>query len=110
MINTERKNIDWQKTGKNLQLLRNDNIDLRRNVCNALNYDKGECSGKCEECKYEMDNSISRAELARVFKVSESVVFNWENGITAVSLEDMLFYCQISNVRLSKIIVYKKSS
>ena len=106
MINTQRKLIDWQKTGKNLQLLRNDNIYLRRNVCNALNYDKGKCSRKCEECRYDMDNSISRAELARVFQVSESVVFNWENGKTPVSIEDMLFYCQIANVSLSEIIVY----
>ena len=89
-------------------MLRNDNIHLRRNVCNALNYDKGECSGECEDCRYDMDNSISRSELARVFKVSESVVFNWENGITPVSLEDMLFYCQIAKVKLSDVIVYKQ--
>lgn len=102
----ERKYINWQKTGKNLQLLRNDNIHLRRYVCNVLNYDKGACSGECKSCKYEMDNSISRVELARIFNVSESVIFNWENGKTPVSIEDMLFYCQIAEVGLDEIIVF----
>ena len=103
---SNRKYIDWQKTGKNLQLLRNDNINLRRHVCSTLNYHKGECSGECPSCKYEMDNNISRTELAKVFNVSESVIFNWENGKTPVSLEDMLFYCQIADVELPEIIVY----
>ncbi len=53
-----------------------------------------------------MDNHISRNELAEVFGVSESVIFNWENGRTAVSLEDMLFYAQISQKELSDIIIY----
>lgn len=106
MKKQERKLIDWTKTGKNLQLLRNDNIELRRTVCSSLNYDKGNCSGECDSCKFEMDNSISRTELAQLFKVSESVIFNWENGKTPVSLEDMLFYCQIAKVTLSEIIIY----
>ena len=104
--NSQRKRIDWIKTGRNLQLLRNDNIHLRRYVCSALNYDKGECSGECNDCKFEMDSSISRVELAQVFNVSESVVFNWENGKTPVSVEDMLFYCRISQVQLTDIIVF----
>ncbi len=101
-----RKFIDWKKTGRILQLLREDNIELRRAVCNALKHDKGDCSGECVECRFEMDNHISRKELADVFGVSESVIFNWENGRTAVALEDMLFYAQISKKELSEIIVY----
>lgn len=102
----KRKRINWQKTGKNLQLLRNDNLNLRRNVCRALNFHKGDCSGDCNCCKYEMDNNISRTELAKVFNVSESVIFNWENGKTPVSLEDMLFYCDIADVDLYEITVF----
>ena len=102
-----RKYIDWKKTGKNLQLLRNDNLNLRRYVCSQLNFQKGNCSGACNDCKYDMDSTISRAELARVFNVSESVVFNWENGKTPVSLEDVLFYCEITNVGMQEIVVYQ---
>ena len=97
--------IDWKKTGRNLQLLREDNIELRRCVCNAHKHDKGDCSGECHECRFEMDNHISRKELADVFGVSESVIFNWENGRTAVALEDVLFYAQISKKELSDIIL-----
>lgn len=102
----QRQYINWIKTGKNLQLLRNDNINLRRYTCRALNYDKGECSGECADCKFDMDSNISRVELAKIFNVSESVIFNWENGKTPVSLEDMLFYCQITQLNLFDIIVY----
>lgn len=103
---TERKFIDWKKTGKNLQLLREDNIELRRCVCGALKHDSGECSGMCASCKYEMDSHISRKELSEIFGVTENVIFNWENGRTAVSLEDMLFYAQISKKELREIIVF----
>ena len=106
MLNIERKYIDWKKTGKNLQLLRNDNINLRRNVCSALNSHKGDCSGDCDSCRFEMDNFISRPELAQVFNVSESVIFNWENGKTPVSIEDMLFYCRLAGVEMRDILVF----
>lgn len=99
--------IDWKKTGKNLELLRNDNKRLRRYVCSALRRDEGNCSGECETCKFDMDSSISRPELASVFHVSESVIFNWERGKTPVSLENMLFYCQIAEVDLKEIIVFE---
>ena len=102
----KRKIIDWEKTGKNLQLLRIDNISLRRCVCNALS-DKERCSGRCDECKFEMDTSISRTELAEVFCVSESVVFNWENGKTPVPVEELLFYCQLADVELEDVLVYR---
>ena len=101
-----RKFIDWKKTGRNLQLLREDNIELRRFVCNALKHDKSECSVRCGECKFEMDNHISRKELSDVFGVSESVIFNWENGRTSVGLEDILFYAEISKKELADIIIY----
>ena len=101
-----RKYINWEKTGKNLQILRADNLPLRKYVCHELNYDKSECSGDCDNCKYEMDTNISRTELAKVFNVSDNVIFNWENGITPVALEDMLFYCQLAGVTLDDIVVY----
>ena len=107
MEKIERKYVNWDRTGKNLEFLRCDNLNLRRNVCNLLNYDKGLCSGECEICRYEMDNSISRSELATVFNVSESVVFNWENNRTHISIEDLLFYCQLASVGIDDILVYE---
>lgn len=101
-----RQFIDWKKTGRNLQLLREDNIELRRIVCGALKHYKGDCVGECEECKYEMDNHISRKELSDVFGVSESVIFNWENGRTPIGYEDLLFYAQLSKTGLDKIVVF----
>lgn len=103
---THRK-IDWKKTGKNLQLLRNDNMNLRRNVCYQINYKKGNCSGMCATCKYDMETAISRTELARVFFVSESVIFNWENGKTPISLEDIYFYCALADVDMDDIVVFQ---
>jgi DNA-binding XRE family transcriptional regulator len=105
-MDVKRKYINWIKTGKNLELLRNDNINLRRCTCYVLNFKKAQCSGECDNCKYEMDSNISRTELARLFNVSESVIFNWENGRTPISLEDILFYCKIAKVNLDDIIVY----
>ena len=109
-LNTEikltRKKIDWKKTGRNLQLLRNDNINLRRTVCQQLNFHKGNCSGMCATCKYDMETAISRTELARIFYVSESVIFNWESGKTPVSLEDIIFYCELAGVTMDDIIVF----
>ena len=101
-----RKYINWKKTGKNAELLRKDNLTLRRKVCSALNSDKGNCSGICDTCKYEMDNSISRPELSQVFNVSESVIFNWENGKTPISLEDVLFYCQLAEIDIEDLLVF----
>lgn len=89
-----------------MQLLREDNIELRRAVCGALKHDKGECSGECGDCRYEMDNHISRKELAQVFGVSESIIFNWENGRTAVDYENLLFYAQLSKMKLTDIVVF----
>lgn len=98
--------VDWKKTGKNLQLLREDNIELRRCVCSALKHDKSECSEPCSRCKYEMDNHISRKELSDVFGVSESVIFNWENGRTEVDYENLLFYAQLSKLDIKEIVIF----
>ena len=102
----KRKFIDWKKTGRNLQLLREDNIELRREVCRVLKHDKGECSGECSYCVYEMDNHISRKELSEVFGVSDSVIFNWENGKTVVDYENLLFYSQLAQLPLDDIVIF----
>ena len=102
----QRKFIDWKKTGKVLQLLREDNIELRKAVCGALKHDKDECGGVCAECKYDMDNHISRKELSEVFGVSESVIFNWENGRTNVDYENLLFYAQLAKTDIEKIVIF----
>ena len=107
MKTVDRKFVDWIKTGKMLQRLREDDMELRRFVCNALKHDKGDCSGNCSQCVFEMDNHISRKELADVFGVSESVIFNWENGRTEVSLEDILFYSQITKKPYTAFVVFR---
>lgn len=106
MQRVERKNVDWVKTGTRLMALRTSSITLRRYVCWSLRYDLGECSGECGTCEFEMDRSISRAELADVFNTTENVIFNWESGKTPVPLEDLLLYTGISQVPLEEIIVY----
>lgn len=106
MIELKRKYIDWANTAKNLKLLRRDNINLRRYVCSQLNYDKGECSGECETCKFDMDESISQLELAKVFNVSESMIVNWENNKSRPQLDDLLFYSQICRLDLYDVIVF----
>ena len=106
MLPINRKFVDWKKTGKNLQLLREDNIELRRSVCGALKHDKSDCSVECGECKFEMDNHISRKELSQVFGVSESVIFNWENGRTVIDYENLYFYSQLSKVDINDIVIF----
>lgn len=111
-MNIERKFIDWDATGYKLFRLRSDNANLRRCVCKVLRKGTEKCtnqSGNCETCEYKhMDRSISRPELADVFGVSESVINNWEKGRTAIGIEDLLFYCQIANVELEDILVFRK--
>ncbi len=109
LFDIRKRNINWQKTGKNLFLLRDDNINLRRFVCHSLKFDSDKClgGGDCANCSpADMDNRISRQELADVFCVSESVVVNWESGRTPIGLEDLLFYAQIARVELKDIIVF----
>lgn len=105
-MDNQRHHIDWKKTGKNLQLLRNDNVNLRREVCRANNLHKDECGGDCEDCRFEMDSNISRKELALLFGVSDNVIYSWETGRTPIGLEDLLFYCQISKSGLEEIVVF----
>lgn len=106
MKNIKRKYIDWSKTGKNLKLLRDDNVNLRREACRVNNLHKADCSGECESCKYDMDSNISRKELAALFGVSDNVIYSWETGRTPIGLEDLLFYCQIAKVKPEDIIVF----
>lgn len=101
-----RKYVNWDKTAANLRLLRQDNLNLRRYVCSTIRVKKQLCDGEnCANCKYEMDPSISRAELATVFNVTESVIFNWENGKSLPTLDDLLFYAQICNLNLFDVVV-----
>lgn len=106
MKDKQRKCINWEKTGKKLQLLRIDNINLRRFCCKQLKFDKGNCSGNCDLCVFEMDHSISRAELARVFNVSENMIVNWENGKSRPTMEDILFYADICEIELFDVLIF----
>jgi DNA-binding XRE family transcriptional regulator len=104
----ERKTIDWKKTGRNLKLLRQDNLLLRRYVCRTLRMKHGECDGEdCIRCRFEMDPNISQAELAEVFHVSESMLLNWENARSKPSLEDLLFYADICGLTLFDVVVFE---
>ncbi len=107
MEKINRRFVDWQNTAKNLRLLRNDNIELRRYVCFVLRTKRNDCDGKsCDTCRFDMDNSISQAELAEVFNVSESIVANWENARSQPSIDDLLFYAQICKLSLDDILIY----
>ena len=111
MERVERKVIDWAKTGKNLKLLRNDNLNLRKYVCRELNKRKKTfgCDGaECDTCKFEMDNSISQAELAQVFHVTENRIVNWENNKSKPTIEDLIFYSQICGVDFFDILVFEE--
>lgn len=110
-MKTVRKFIDWEATGNKLFRLRSDNANLRRYVCSMLKKSTFKCNnntGNCYACddRY-MDKSISRPELAAVFGVGESVINNWESGKTPVGVEDLLFYCQIAQVKMDEILVFK---
>ena len=109
MERIKRKVIDWDKTSKNLKLLRNDNINLRKYVCRELNMRKKEygCDGAdCDTCKYDMDTSISQAELAQVFHLNESRIVSWENNRSKPTIEDLIFYSQICGIDLFEVIVF----
>lgn len=109
MEKLQRNYVNWQKTAVNLRLLRQDNINLRRYVCGVLRVKSGVCDGaNCADCRFEMDNSISRAELASVFNVTESVVFNWENGKSLPTLDDLMFYAQICKLDLFDVVITDK--
>ncbi|MCM1237743.1 MAG: helix-turn-helix domain-containing protein [Ruminococcus flavefaciens] len=108
MEKIKRQYINWEKTAKNLKLLRCHNLNLRRYVCFALNYDKGECDGECETCSLDMDHSISQAELAKVFNVTDCAVANWENQKSRPSLEDLIFYSRLCGIELFDVLVFDR--
>ncbi len=108
MKTIKKKIINWDKTSENLKLLRLDNMNLRRYVCHELKYKDANCNGNCEQCKYEMDHNISRLELAQVFFVSEHSITNWETKRSNPSIEDLLFYCDICEIDLDKILVFEE--
>lgn len=105
MEHIRKKIINWSKTAKNLKLLRNDNIQLRRYVCRQLRYNDANCSGNCLTCRFDMDSKISQAELAEVFKVSESVIVNWENAKSRPSIEDIIFYSEICQIDIFEVLI-----
>ncbi len=94
--------VDRKKTGKLLQHLRGDNLDLRRYVCREKNLKMGKrgCDGEdCEKClAYDMESSISQAELAEVMGVPTSQIANWENGKSLPDLEFLIFYCRLCHI------------
>ncbi len=106
MEEIRRQFVDWGRTAKNLKLLRQDNINLRRYVCSRLYYGKRDCAENCADCKFDMDHSISQAELAKVFNVSESMVVNWENSKSRPQLDDLIFYSKICGIDLYDVIVF----
>lgn len=107
MDEIKRKHIDWEKTSRNLQMLRYDNMSLRRNVCRAFKSRNDDCSGaNCDDCKFDMDNNISRRELAEVFGVTDSVITNWESNRSQPNIDDLIFYSQICQVDLFDILIF----
>lgn len=73
----------------------------------TLNKSKGDCSGDCDNCKFEMDTNISRAELAKVFNVSESMIVNWESAKSRPSIDDIIFYSQICKLDIYDVLVFE---
>lgn len=110
MKKIERRTIDWVKTGKRLQMLREHDIDFIRYACFACHFNEGNCSGECENCGFDkdLDHKITREELAMIFSVTDAVVNNWETGRTAVPLEELYLYCDISNKTLEELVVFEK--
>ena len=105
------KSIDWIKTGKKLEYLRRHNINLIKKVCaycRSQESNKNYCVGgeKCKTCTFDMDNHISRNELASaVAGWSDSQVANWEDARSIISIEDLYVYCDLCELNLEDIIV-----
>jgi hypothetical protein len=111
--NIQRQYIDWAQTGNKLFRLRSDNPNLRRYVCSVNKKDSDACNwqGNCDDCNdTAMDRNISRPELAHAFNVNEGVIYNWENARSIIGIEDLLFYCQIAQVRLEDILVFQEET
>lgn len=108
------KSIDWVRTGKQLEYLRRHNINLIKKVCaycRSQEDAKTYCEGgeKCKTCTYDMDNHISRNELASaVAGWSDSQVANWEDARSIISIEDLYIYCQLCDLTLEDILVIRE--
>lgn len=108
----ERRIINWEMTGKNLEYLRRHNINLIKKVCEYCRTQENSsnpCEGgeKCKSCTFNMDNHISRSELARaVAGWTENQIANWEDARSVISLEDLLMYCHLCEMELEDIIIY----
>lgn len=100
-----RMRIDWKKTGIRLKNLRDHNPELQRYACWFNHADHERCDKNCERCDLDMDRNVSRAELAAVFQVTESVIANWESGRTSPELEDLFFYAALCHLTLEDILV-----
>lgn len=109
MEKIKRKVINWEKTGKRLRTLRERNMAFIRYACFICHYDEGNCDGECENCDFDkdLDRSITRDELAKVFGTTATVINNWESGNTPVPLEDLFLYCQITDKKLDDILVFE---
>lgn len=104
------KRVNWRATGRKLEELRRANRFLRENVCyyNKSRIEKTTCKSECCDCATQIDNSISRRELGDLFGLSPTVIGNYETGRSFVPYEVLLFYCQLSGLKLEDIIVFEE--
>lgn len=109
MKEIKRRSIDWEKTGKRLQYLRDHNTSLRRYACSVVHKEEFGCGIDCEECKeFDMDNKIAQDELAKVFNVSANTIANWESGRTIPDMEDLILYSDICEMDLFDILAFNE--
>ena len=55
-----------------------------------------------------MEKGLSQRDMAKICNISQATYNNWENGKTPVGVEDLLFYCQIADVPLENILIFKE--
>lgn len=97
--------IEDESFGKYLEYLRNKNVNLQKRVCAILRKRSDECDAtECENCKYDMDNHISRRELGDVLGVSDSTVANWEDGRSRISIECLFAYEELTGIDVHKLV------
>lgn len=102
-------NIVDEEFGKYLEYLRRRNINLQKRVCAILRKQTGECDAtECNNCRYEMDNHISRRELGEVLGVSESTIANWEDGRSRISIECLFAYEELTGIDVHDIVEMKE--
>ena len=114
----KRRTIDWKKTGRNLRLLRNDNLSLRRYVCRTLRMRSGECDGvDCQNCRFEMsahchfDMTDLLFDMIRwpTFRDDYYLSYRNDEGTFLSTRIRFLTLCLISK-RQSFLLSYKKES